>query len=117
MLYRAAEFAWANCAIHFIVGVQEVPALHRDISLVDLYLPDGSLALRATYLLGDQAFDVGPSYKWSTLEDIGDQRRQESARKAAEVQQDRQRAEANARYQAESNRFWSDVWFKIKVFL
>lgn len=115
MLYRAAEFAWRNCQLHFFFGMSYLPALHRDISQVDLYLPDGNEALRAANLRGDDIFDVGKSYKWDSVQDTGEQRRQEAARKAAEVQQERRRAEAYARYEAEQARFWSNVWFGIKL--
>jgi hypothetical protein len=115
MLYRATEFAWENCQIHFIFGVSEVPALHRDIDLVDLYLPDGGEALRAANLRGDDTFDVGKSYKWDHVQDIGEQRRQDAARKTVEVQQERQRAEAYARSRAESDQFWANVWSGIKL--
>lgn len=115
MLYRAAEFAWENCSIHMTLGLSRLPALHRDIDQVDLYLPDGSQALRAANLRGDTALGTGKSYKWDSVNDIGEQRRQEAAQAAAQQQQDQQRAEASARYQAEQNRFWSSVWFWIKV--
>ncbi len=119
MLYRAAEFAWQNCPLHFFFGMSYLPALHRDIDVVDLYLPDGSEALRAANLLGDATFDVGTSYKWESIQDIGKQSRQEAARKAAEAQQQAQRQkaaeEAAARSAAEWDQFWSNVWFGIKL--
>ena len=115
MLRRAAEFAWGNCPLHFWFGGSYLPALQRDIDRVDLYLPDGGEALQVSNLRGDDTFDVGKSYKWDYVQDIGDQRRQEAARQAAQVQQEQQRAEAYARHQAESDQFWSNVWFWIKV--
>jgi len=115
MLRRAAEFAWGNCQLHFWFGGSYLPELQRDIDRVELYLSDGSQALGVYNLLGDGTFDVGKSYKWGSVQDIGLQRRQEEARKAAKVQQERQRAEALAYAVAERNQFWSNVWLGIKL--
>ncbi len=114
MLQRAAEFAWQNCQIHFIFGMSRIPPVHRDIDRVELYLPDGSEAFAAYNLLGDAAFDVGKSYKWGSVQDIGEQHRQEAAQQAARVQQQQRIAEANARAEAASKQFWSSVWGGIK---
>ncbi|TAL00089.1 MAG: hypothetical protein EPO08_14760 [Rhodospirillaceae bacterium] len=115
LLRRAAEFAWEHCQIHFIFGMEQTAAVHREIDAVDLYLPDGSLALRAHSLRGDDAFDIGKSYKWDSVENVGEERRQEAARVAAQQQQDQQRAAAYARYEAERQQFWANVWFYIKL--
>ncbi|MDO8575981.1 MAG: hypothetical protein Q7R90_01560 [bacterium] len=115
MLRRAAEFAWGNCPLHFWFGGSYLPALQRDIDRVDLYLPDGSQALRAANLLGDLAFNEGKSYKWGSVQDVGEQLRQEAAQKAAEAQRQRAAAEAAARSAAEWDQFWSNVWLWIKI--
>lgn len=116
MLYRAAQFAWQNCQIHFSFAGTRMPTFHREVDSVRLYMPDGSEALLATNLRGDDTFREGKSYRWlSPVVDVGEQNRQEVARRSAQAEQERQRAEAYARYQVERDRFWSNVWRWIKL--
>jgi hypothetical protein len=123
ILLRAAQYAWQACPLYFIFGMgQEMPALRRDISSIDLYLPDGTRAFTAFPLIGDQAFNNGPSYKWGNFSDLGPQERAAAAAataQAAQAVQQQAIAQQNERNAAQTaadvGSFFSTIWLLIKL--
>ncbi len=106
VLYQAVRYAWQSCPLHVIFGMtQESPQLRYEVKSVELHLPDGSLAVRATWF----ASALGP-YRWGSVDDVGATSREAEARQLAQEEQARRNAEAQAQYQAQraesSAAFW-----------
>lgn len=112
-LRRAVEFAWRSCPLHFIFAGSETPAFQLDVTSVELYLPNGALALRASGFTGDQTFNPGSSYGWKSVEDIGAQQRAQAAAAAVQRVQEAQRQvviqQRRVEVQAREDHFWASV--------
>lgn len=124
ILLRAAEFAWQTCPRIYPTILVGRSDYYYNLSEVNVYLPDGALALVASlggYPHGDAPIWSGDEYSW-TVRNVVAEERQRAAENAVRAQQAQAAAaqaqsiaEANARSAAEWNRFWSNVWLGIKL--
>ncbi len=109
VLRRAVEFAWQACPLRFIFGVRETSELRLDVGSVELYLPNGMLAIRAHSFRGDSAFHPGSSYAWQAVENVGAEQRAREAAAAVEREREAQRQAWLRQQQKESEEFWASV--------
>ena len=98
ILLRAAEFAWQNCPRTYRPLLHNAVDYYYDVHEVDVYLPDGSLAIRASIGIwpgGDGDLWSNKEYTWS-VDDIASRQKQEAERikqaQAAEAQAVREQA-------------------------
>jgi len=100
VLYWATLYAWRACPLPVIWGmVRPLPQPRFEVKSIELYLPDGGLAIRATGL----SSAMGP-YRWATVEDVGAAQREMAARQAAQQEQAQQLAQARQAEEDQSRR-------------
>jgi hypothetical protein len=106
VLYQAAQYAWRACPLHVILGgFERIQQLWYGVRSVELFLPDGSLAIRATGLNPQLGGTIG----WAKIEDVGTERRRAYARAVARAAQQRRIALVMAQGRAHWAAFWTTV--------